>query len=63
MCGYDNSIKYSDGKVTMCVDSGEGELWGLGETHSLSIKNWKLFYTVVCLDLDQPGFPEMLYVS
>lgn len=28
----------------------------------MSIKNWKLFRSVVCPDLDQPGFPEMLYV-
>ncbi|KAL4009090.1 hypothetical protein ACER0C_002942 [Sarotherodon galilaeus] len=29
----------------------------------MSTRNWKLFRTVVCADLDNVGFPEMLYVS
>lgn len=28
----------------------------------MSVKDWKLLF-VVCQDLDQPDFPEILYVS
>lgn len=34
-----------------------------GVSDCMSVKDWKLFHSVVYQDLDQPGFPETLYVS
>lgn len=59
--GYVYAIKYTEGTVVLSVDCGEGLFWG--EAQVMSTKNWKLFRTVVCADLDNVGFPELLYVS
>ncbi|XP_030604534.1 uncharacterized protein LOC115793630 isoform X1 [Archocentrus centrarchus] len=61
--GYVYSAKYRDGKVVLCVNCGDDEIWGIGGSHHMSIKNWRLFRTVVGPDLDQTGFPDMLYAS
>ncbi|KAM3601879.1 uncharacterized protein V6R79_020430 [Siganus canaliculatus] len=58
--GYVYTIKYHDGHVTLCVKSVSEEQ---GLNADLSVKDWKLFRTVACRDLDHPGFPEVLYVS
>ncbi|CAI5672763.1 unnamed protein product [Oreochromis niloticus] len=59
--GYVYTVKYTNGAVILRVDCGEGVFWG--ESQRMSTRNWKLFRTVVCADLDNVGFPEMLYVS
>lgn len=62
--GYVYSAKYTDGKVLLCVNCGDDEeIWGVGNSHAMSIKNWRLFRTVVCQDLDQTGFPDVLYAA
>ncbi|KAM3619860.1 uncharacterized protein V6R79_014754 [Siganus canaliculatus] len=58
--GYVYTVKYHDGHVTLCVKSVSEEQ---GFNADLSVKDWKLFRTVACRDLDHPGFPEVLYVS
>ncbi len=63
--GYVYSVKYHNGRVRLSVGSHAVDGSGHGETRSgcLSVKDWKLFRSVVCADLDQPGFPEMPAVS
>lgn len=60
--GYVYIIKYYAGIVKLCV----GEEFD-GESDSsnmcLSVKDWRLFRTSVCADLNQPGFPESMYVA
>ncbi|GLD48598.1 uncharacterized protein AKAME5_000255100 [Lates japonicus] len=60
--GYVYTVKYHDGKVVLCGSTGEGECWGYGGSHSMSVRDWGLFRSVICSDLDQPGFPEAFYV-
>ena len=61
--GYVYDVRYYDGRVTFSIRTracdAEGETW----SDSLSVKDWKLFRSVVCRDLDHIGFPEILYVS
>lgn len=63
MVGY--SVKYRDGRVRLSVGSHEAKDFEGGETQRvcMSIKDWKLFYSVVCSDLDQPAFSETVFVS
>lgn len=63
--GYVYSVKYHDGRVTLCVGPCAGVSFLDVEARSgcMSVKDWKLFCSVVCQDLDQPDFPEILYVS
>ena len=62
--GYVYNIKYQDSVVTLsatvgrCVDPCV-ETW----TVSLAHRDWDLFWSEACSELDQPGFPESIYVS
>ena len=62
--GYVYSVKYHDGRVRMSIacDAGSGFGTDVAQGGSMSVKDWKLFHSVVCSDLDQPNYPETVYV-
>ncbi len=57
--GYVYSLKYHDGRVKMSVDCQADSGFGVDVARggSMSVKDWKLFRSVVCSDLDQQGCP------
>lgn len=63
--GYVYSVKYHDGRVTLCVSTRVSmcdvnhEKWPC----CMSVKDWRLFCSTVCSDLDQAGFPKSIYVA
>lgn len=63
--GYFYSVEYSEGYVRLAlyasVDAGLTSEAKTGCT--IAVKDWKLFWSVVCPDLDNPGFPEIVNVS
>ena len=63
--GYRYSIQYSAGYVTLAVYASVAvELSIKAKTAcTISVKDWGLFRDVVSLDLDNPGLPELVYVS
>ena len=62
---YVYTVKYHEGRVKMCVDclSDSGSGVDVVQGGSMSVKDRKLLRSVVCSDLDQPGYPETVYVS
>ncbi|KAL7387615.1 hypothetical protein ABVT39_026217 [Epinephelus coioides] len=62
--GYVYNVKYQDSVVTLSAATGRSVVPGV-ETWTVSLmhRDWKLFWSEVCPDLDQPGFPESIYVS
>lgn len=61
--GYAYSVKYQNGRVMLSVGSCGDSEYVERVCGSLSVKDWKLFRSGVCSDLDRCGFPEMVYVS
>ena len=63
--GYAYSVKYHDGRVKMSIacDAGSGLGGDVTQGGSMSVKDWKLFCSVVCSDLDEPSYPETVHVS
>ena len=59
------SVKYRNGRLILSVGSHAAEDFEGGQTQSvcMSVKDWKLFHSAVCSDLDQPSFSETVYVS
>ncbi|KAL7390090.1 hypothetical protein ABVT39_014771 [Epinephelus coioides] len=62
--GYVYNVKYQDSVVTLSAATGHSVVPGV-ETWTVSLmhRDWKLFWSEVCPDLDQPGFPKSIYVS
>lgn len=63
--GYVYSIGYGNGCVTLAVCASDApELKSEAKIeYTLGLKDWHLFRAVACKDLDNPGFPEMIYVT
>ena len=62
--GYVYNIRYQDSVITLSAGINSNEIPGF-ETWSVSLshRDWNLFFAQVCSDLDNPGFPESIYVS